>query len=1111
MFLFDQIAFGKKNVISLNAVVALVYACFGVVGYLLLREPIYSMAFMTSGLAFALVMWYGTLVLPGIGIGALLFQLILALLDNPSPIHLGVYVWLSLGAMAQAALADWLVRHQLNKDICLELNDTLGSVKFFVLTGGVAVLVLPTMGSIVLSIYGIINPMEFSYCWMRWYRNEALGVVVCYPIFISILNHKSKLWAFRRSKLVGASAVVFLTALVAFYVLDLWESKLREDRLSADGHSIRNKIADEMNNNSAVLNALANFVEVLSPERLNLHDFQDFAGKLLEEHPHIADLAVADFVSDAQRNAFESFSRHMVSDASFQITEQIANGRLISATDRKYYLPLRYIAPTTAAPSVMGFDLLSEDNRRLAVEWSLSTGQFSTSAPIELVSKNQPTVGILQLVPFRSKANNFSDASISGFAVAAIQIDVFLSKIFRNNVPSALKVEVFDQRDQGNRVLIYQSQVSDERVSNQFSHVEPWLGEVDVGGRVWLIRVTPVHVDYLSIYNSQFWFFAILLAFVLLILIQVFILEVTGGGFINDQKVKETLSTLQDMLDKDLKEQVDEKAYSDLGMLAKFINFLSKENQSYTKNLENFSQAKSVFLASMSHEIRTPLNALLGTVQVLKRTTLSTEQHKMVNDLGQSGRLLLGLLNDILDFSKIEAGKMDVVRESFDIYHVLSELESYFGYLARDKGLEFVIEDPVNVQHLVIGDKLRVTQILTNLIGNAIKFTAHGHVDLRVEGQENKDGMQWIRFSIQDTGIGMDKDMQDKLFQAFTQGDGTITRRYGGTGLGLSISKKLVDLMGGKIGVESEIQQGSTFWFELPCQVDAVRDTAETLKRERRALAPETIAPELVGCRVLVVDDNEMNRVMLKRLLSQEGSHVTGVENGQRAIDVLRVSAHEFDVVLMDVQMPVLDGLSATHLIRQELKVDIPILVCSAGVYAQEQKKAMEAGADGFVSKPIERQVIIEKIKLVISNKLDLESTSVAHEWVNSQEILPARWPVIPGIDVELVKEQLGDDPEFFMGLLDLFKQNLHNILHELPGQMGVEQGGAKMLHQLRGSAGSIGAQQLVDISLQLEDAIKNNTTNTPALLADFLSRVQVLLSAIELATANPSNGALHP
>jgi signal transduction histidine kinase/DNA-binding response OmpR family regulator len=583
-------------------------------------------------------------------------------------------------------------------------------------------------------------------------------------------------------------------------------------------------------------------------------------------------------------------------------------------------------------------------------------------------------------------------------------------------------------------------------------------------------------------------------------LIQVFILEVTGGGFINDQKVKETLSTLQDMLDKDLKEQVDEKAYSDLGMLAKFINFLSKENQSYTKNLEKFSAAKSVFLASMSHEIRTPLNALLGTVQVLQRTSLSGDQRKMIDDLGQSGRLLLGLLNDILDFSKIEAGKMDVARESFDIYHVLSELESYFGYLARDKGLEFVIAEPENVRHLVIGDKLRVTQILTNLIGNAIKFTAYGHVDLRVEGKENKDGMQWIRFSIRDTGIGMDKDMQQKLFQAFTQGDGTITRRYGGTGLGLSISKKLVDLMGGQIGVESQLNQGSTFWFELPCQVDAIRDSAETLKRERRALVLEDVKPELVGCRVLVVDDNEMNRVMLLRLLSQEGvSDIHMAENGQLAVDILEKNPGYFDAVFMDVQMPVMDGLTATRCIRHKLGLpDLPILICSAGVYLEEQGKAFDAGANDFIPKPIQRQVMLDKLKAATAAKRSIVQLEPAPE---SPPSTVARWPTIVGIDVESVKAQVGDDPEFFFSMLDMFANNLCTIVVELPQQTGAEQQGAQMLHKLRGSAGTIGATALIASSRELEDAIKQQSPNLGLLLEHFLRQVQTLLQAIAAAT----------
>ena len=375
---------------------------------------------------------------------------------------------------------------------------------------------------------------------------------------------------------------------------------------------------------------------------------------------------------------------------------------------------------------------------------------------------------------------------------------------------------------------------------------------------------------------------------------------------------------------------------------------LEQKVEERTAELARANAAKSQFLANMSHEIRTPMNAILGFAQLLAREDLNPGHQTMIERINQSGRSLLGIINDILDISKIEAGQFTLETRPFRLADLLGQVESLLGGLARDKGLELRVEAPP-VPGLLEGDALRVEQVLFNLTGNAIKFTPAGCVVVRVRPVTVDADAARLRFEVEDTGIGMNEAARAGLFQPFSQADSSITRRFGGTGLGLSISKQLVELMGGDIGVDSIEGQGSLFWFELP------------FARTRDAEAPENsevtaeTGPRLAGLRLLVVDDNQMNLFVAENALKGEGAEVVLVQDGQLAVDRLRESPDAFDAVLMDVQMPVLDGLAATRLIRTELKLTrLPIIALSAGVLEEERRQTQEAGMTDFHPKPID-------------------------------------------------------------------------------------------------------------------------------------------------------------
>jgi PAS domain S-box-containing protein len=376
-----------------------------------------------------------------------------------------------------------------------------------------------------------------------------------------------------------------------------------------------------------------------------------------------------------------------------------------------------------------------------------------------------------------------------------------------------------------------------------------------------------------------------------------------------------------------------------------------------TAQLQDATEAKSRFLASMSHEIRTPMNAVLGLAQMLEQENLAEQPLEMVRRIRAAGRSLLGIINDILDFSKIEAGQLGVEPRPFKLADVLKHLDDLIGATARNKGLVLRLEEITPLSGRLVGDALRLEQVLINLAGNAVKFTERGEIAIRVAPLEANEASARLRFEVRDTGIGMTPEAMAKLFLPFSQADRGIAHRFGGTGLGLSISKRLVELMGGAIGVESRPGVGSAFWFELPFERvgedEGTRDTEQA----------RVYGPRLAGLRVLVVDDNQINRYLADRALGKEGARVTLVNDGQQAIDCLRADPRGFDVVLMDIQMPVLDGLTATRAIRGELGLAaLPVIALSASVLDEERQAALDAGMNDFLSKPIDLDSMNEMI-----------------------------------------------------------------------------------------------------------------------------------------------------
>ncbi len=365
--------------------------------------------------------------------------------------------------------------------------------------------------------------------------------------------------------------------------------------------------------------------------------------------------------------------------------------------------------------------------------------------------------------------------------------------------------------------------------------------------------------------------------------------------------------------------------------------------------------AKSQFLANMSHEIRTPLNGVIGVAQALARTDLSAQQKEMLQLIQSSGQTLQVLLSDILDLARVESGRLELTPEPFDLGRAVREAAQLFEAMAREKGLRLIVEIAPDLDGWVVGDVVRIKQILTNLVSNAVKFTARGMVTLTALPVPDSAGRPMIRFTVEDTGIGFDAETRSRLFSRFEQADGAITRRFGGSGLGLAISHQLAGMMGGMLDCESEPGGGSAFILTIPLA---------------HAQAPAAAAPTHAAAtsdrhlRVLLADDHPVNRKVVQMILGQIDAELVETENGAEAVEAFRQS--DFDVVLMDMQMPVMDGLLATREIRQWEAVaglkPTPIVMLTANALSEHIQAGAAAGADRHLAKPFDAAELIQLV-----------------------------------------------------------------------------------------------------------------------------------------------------
>ncbi|MBU3916316.1 response regulator [bacterium] len=561
------------------------------------------------------------------------------------------------------------------------------------------------------------------------------------------------------------------------------------------------------------------------------------------------------------------------------------------------------------------------------------------------------------------------------------------------------------------------------------------------------------------------------------------------GDYIEIYKEKQDLQSQINILRKRTQDRI-----GDIKNLQKEVLELRKLEKMLTEEIaetEQTSNDKSRFLANMSHEIRTPINGVLGMTRMLQETQLTSNQHRFLKTIETSANSLLSIINDILDYSKIEAGGLQLETIDLELADIIQEVKDILSFGITEKNLGFNYTISKDIPKTLKGDPVRLRQILLNLANNAVKFTDEGEINVNVIVEKEEKKHLTLRFNVIDTGKGIPESQMESIFKSYKQADPSISRKYGGTGLGLAISKELTSKMNGQIGVISKENEGSTFWFTAKLE----RSDAIATTQQAKFSAVKSTPVNRKNIRILLVDDDEINQEVSKVLLKKEGFTIDIADSGRKAIKILE--SNPYDLVLMDVEMPEMDGYTTTKKIRDPksgaLNPDIPIIAMTAHAMSGAKEKCLFAGMDDYISKPMDIKALTRLIELKIPEGSDVHSE-------NSNRITDGENSAT--IHFRNLKQLKEDVEEDFGMLVNLFLEHLPGKVNRVRHAVATNNASdlKRAAHQLKGSCASFSADRLVHICQSLENAAE---TSLPEIPVSLMHKLDIEVKQVETILRN--------
>ncbi|WP_236037242.1 CHASE domain-containing protein [Marinomonas vulgaris] len=769
--------------------ITLGYFLLGVLGLTVAVSPGYStIIWPASGLALVAALFYPRQAWIGVFLGSFLVNVGVTWQNTQTLVWL-LPICIGFGAALQSFVGAYLIRRFVG--IPFRFHCTRLVLRFIALAAVLSTLISATIGSSALLLFGTIQPEVFMLSWVTWWAGGMIGVLVLVPWIVVIFprlfgNDFEHPWRL----LAGFLFVLLVTAFLSWgSTYSEWNKQNKEFRSNAQLLEVL--LNNRIKNSVDMLYGFVGLVN--SSEHIEVDEFNMFADSIRQRDDSILTVSLNFAVTGDDLDRFEANIQQEYPSIKFQVTEKNAQGDLVPVTPRPRHTPVTYISPMAGNEVVLGYDIYSQPERRFAVDQAITGRQVYPTAPLKLVQNGN---GVLLFLPFFHQQ---SDAFL-GMATAVLELETLTDTIVEYGLLPNTELYLIDDHNATSTPIIVakskQATFSADEVirkylSDEFKHAVSF--DIQVGAKTWrLFQVSE------SDFFKQPWVVKFVLAcgFLFSGVFGWFLLIVSSHSAVLEHRV--ALRT-QDLLQANEELTASELAQSQ-----------AKEQA------QQASKAKSAFLATMSHEIRTPLNGTIGCLSLLLNTKLQPEQATLAKLSQQSAESLLDIINDILDLSKIEVGRFELEKQAFSLPTLIEEVTNVFVLKAEEKGI--VLNSPaVPVPDIsLLGDRLRIKQILVNLLGNAVKFTQEGEVSLFLSVTPLDEDSVVLNILIKDTGIGISSDSQTHLFQRFNQADSSTTRRFGGTGLGLAISKEFIDAMEGSIELTSDQGQGSTFTVRIP-------------------------------------------------------------------------------------------------------------------------------------------------------------------------------------------------------------------------------------------------------------------------------------------------------